>query len=60
MRIGYLPVNQVYVVLFGDSPQTLYGASRAIGTYFHTLAHVDWALRQCGLRRVGRKIELAS
>jgi hypothetical protein len=54
MRIARLPVNQCWVVLFGDSIVDLDGQR-----LFNDLDDLKWVLRMKGLKVVRRKVVLA-
>ncbi len=54
MRIARLPVNQCWVVLFGDSIIDLDGQR-----LFNDLDDLKWVLRLKGLKVVRHKVELA-
>jgi hypothetical protein len=54
MRIARLPVNQCWVVLFGDSIVDLDGQR-----LFNDLDDLEWVLRMKGLKVVRRKVVLA-
>ena len=53
LQAAWLPVNQAWCVLFGDSPTSVDGRF-----LWPTLGDLDYTLRTVGLVRQGRRISI--